>query len=54
MRSRRSDCLTEVGSSLRTLFIQIPFQGGTNEEVVKRMYKALHKTDSSRYLKAYW
>ena len=32
----------------------IPFQGGTNEEVVDRLYKALGKDNKTKYLKVYW
>ncbi|WVN87683.1 uncharacterized protein L203_102871 [Cryptococcus depauperatus CBS 7841] len=32
----------------------IPFQGGTNEEVVNRLYKKLIKKKKQQYLKVYW
>ena len=32
----------------------IPFQGGTNEEVVDRLYKKLSKEKKEQYLKVYW
>ena len=32
----------------------IPFQGGTNEEVVDRLYKALRKENKEQFLKVYW
>ncbi|WRT66650.1 uncharacterized protein IL334_003609 [Kwoniella shivajii] len=32
----------------------IPFQGGTNEEVVDRLYKILRKDKKEQYLKVYW
>lgn len=32
----------------------IPFQGGTNEEVVDRLYKILSKEKKNQYLKVYW
>ncbi|ORX35632.1 hypothetical protein BD324DRAFT_630908 [Kockovaella imperatae] len=32
----------------------IPFQGGTNEEVVDRLYKALNKEGKAENLKVYW
>lgn len=32
----------------------IPFQGGTNEEVVDRLYKKLGKEGKEKYLKVYW
>jgi hypothetical protein len=32
----------------------IPFQGGTNQEVVIKMYKALKKFDCQRNLLVYW
>ena len=32
----------------------IPFQGGTNEEVVDRLYKLLSKEKKEQYLKVYW
>jgi hypothetical protein len=32
----------------------IPFQGGTNEEVVDRLYKKLSKERKEQYLKVYW
>lgn len=32
----------------------IPFQGGTNEEVVVRLYKALRAEKKEQYLKVYW
>lgn len=32
----------------------IPFQGGTNEEVVDRLYKKLTKEKKDQYLKVYW
>lgn len=32
----------------------IPFQGGTNEEVVDRLYKLLGKEKKEQYLKVYW
>lgn len=32
----------------------IPFQGGTNQQVVIKMYKALHKTHHQANLKVYW
>ncbi|KAH9809011.1 hypothetical protein DFH28DRAFT_1134528 [Melampsora americana] len=32
----------------------IPFQGGTNQEVVIRMYKRLRKCNKQEYLKVYW
>lgn len=32
----------------------IPFQGGTNEEVVDRLYKKLGKEKKEQYLKVYW
>jgi len=32
----------------------IPFQGGTNEEVVDRLYKVLSKEKKEQYLKVYW
>ena len=32
----------------------IPFQGGTNEEVVDRLYKILNKEKKNQYLKVYW
>jgi len=32
----------------------IPFQGGTNEEVVGKMYKKLNEHRMGRYLKVYW
>jgi hypothetical protein len=32
----------------------IPFQGGTNEQVVKRMYKALNSENKQDYLRVYW
>ena len=32
----------------------IPFQGGTNEEVVDRLYKALRKEKKEQFLKVYW
>ena len=33
---------------------QIPFQGGTNEEVVVRMYNTLRKEGKEDLLKCYW
>ena len=32
----------------------IPFQGGTNEEVVDRLFKTLCKEKKEQYLKVYW
>lgn len=32
----------------------IPFQGGTNEEVVDRLYKKLSSEKKEQYLKVYW
>lgn len=32
----------------------IPFQGGTNEEVVDRLYKTLGKEKKEQHLKVYW
>ncbi|ORY26303.1 hypothetical protein BCR39DRAFT_541162 [Naematelia encephala] len=32
----------------------IPFQGGTNEEVVERLYKQLRKVNKEQFLKVYW
>lgn len=32
----------------------IPFQGGTNEEVVDRLYKILRKDKKEQFLKVYW
>ena len=32
----------------------IPFQGGTNEEVVDRLYSILRKDKKEQYLKVYW
>ncbi|EIW65928.1 hypothetical protein TREMEDRAFT_35660 [Tremella mesenterica DSM 1558] len=32
----------------------IPFQGGTNEEVVDRLYKTLKKEGKEQFLKVYW
>jgi phosphatidylserine/phosphatidylglycerophosphate/cardiolipin synthase-like enzyme len=32
----------------------IPFQGGTNEEVVDRLYKTLRKEKKEQHLKVYW
>lgn len=32
----------------------IPFQGGTNEEVVDRLYKKLGREGKEKYLKVYW
>lgn len=32
----------------------IPFQGGTNQEVVVKMYKLLRKCNKQKYLKVYW
>jgi phosphatidylserine/phosphatidylglycerophosphate/cardiolipin synthase-like enzyme len=32
----------------------IPFQGGTNEQVVDRLYKKLGKEGKAKHLKVYW
>jgi hypothetical protein len=32
----------------------IPFQGGTNEEVVNKMYKDLNAKGKAEHLKVYW
>lgn len=32
----------------------MPFQGGTNEQVVERMYKDLHRTNDQKNLHVYW
>lgn len=32
----------------------MPFQGGTNEQVVERMYKDLHRTNHQKNLHVYW
>ena len=32
----------------------IPFQGGTNEEVVERLYKILRVDKKEHFLKVYW
>ncbi|KAJ9118674.1 hypothetical protein QFC22_003894 [Naganishia vaughanmartiniae] len=32
----------------------IPFQGGTNEQVVENLYKILRKENKEQYLKVYW
>ncbi len=32
----------------------IPFQGGTNEQVVERLYNILRPEDKAKYLKVYW
>jgi hypothetical protein len=32
----------------------IPFQGGTNEQVVDRLYKKLTAEKKEQYLKVYW
>ncbi len=32
----------------------IPFQGGTNEEVVERLYKILRRDKKEQFLTVYW
>lgn len=32
----------------------MPFQGGTNEQVVERMYKDLRRTNDQKNLHVYW
>ena len=61
--------LLDLGQCLSTRLIQrpsaetpgfndkgesIPFQGGTNEEVVDRLYKILRKDKKEHFLKVYW
>lgn len=41
-------------SSALTNAQSIPFQGGTNEQVVDRLYKKLGKEGKSQHLKVYW
>jgi hypothetical protein len=42
------------GSGFNDKGESIPFQGGTNEQVVERLYNILRPEDKAKYLKVYW
>lgn len=51
---RGVEVILYVGLGFNDKGESIPFQGGTNEEVTVRMYRALRAVGKQQYLKVYW